>query len=44
MADIYSIYTEFFGIDPETVWHRPFYQVREIAANNVSINNWRQGG
>lgn len=42
VPDVFSIYTTYFGLDPDTVWHKPFYQVREIAQNNAKIKAWIQ--
>lgn len=40
VPDVFSIYSSYFGVDSETIWNKPFYQVREIAQNNIAIKNW----
>ena len=40
VADVYSIYTGVYKIDPDTVWNKPFYLVRQIATNQSTISKW----
>ena len=40
VPDVFVIYNTYFGVDADTVWHKPFYQVRQIAQNQSHIRSW----